>query len=146
MGYARFSGPVYGAKGTMLTGYQAAISSGGGNGMNSTILSVVVPVGEQWYATDLLVYRKSTGSTGMACTLRLNSSVIATVNLNSSLADASSKAEIAPDGGEKEGTLLDSGQTVSLQAVTSSVCSTSSDLTMIVRGYTRYLDSSRYAF
>lgn len=145
MGRTSFSGPVYGAKAVLFSGFSAALSTGA-NGANSTFAMITVPPGEDWYVTDVFAFRKSTGSTGLVCTARMNSSVIATITLNSSLNDASSRAEVAPDGGEKEGTLVPSGAVFSFAAGTSSLASTSSELSMWARGYTRFKDSSRYAF
>ena len=143
MGITRFSGPAYGAKATLLTGYQAVISSGAGNGISSTTNIFTIPAGEDWYATELSAFRKSTGSTGMACALLDDSTVVATATINSSLADASTTVTITADGGEYEGTRLAAGSVIAFRVTTSSVCSTSSDLTMTLRGFTRWVDSSR---
>src|ERR1041384_7469777 len=107
MGLTRFSGPVYGGKATLF-------SFGPINASGSTVLGgIVVPVGEDWYATELSVFRNSTGSTTAVISLLDDSSLVgATAAITSSLTSVSAIKILPTDGGEYEGTRIASGSTV----------------------------------
>lgn len=144
MGKTAFSGPVYGAQ-SVLYSVRADVSSGGGNGVSTEVGWVVVPTGQDWYVTDFQVMRQSTGSTGLAIGLYDDSSNISSIVLNSSVENATSRAAIAPDGGEYAGTRILGGSTVTIRAIQSSVAPASSGVYANVHGYVRYAVSTRNA-
>ena len=142
MGKTSFSGPAYGAQGTLYSGQLSAFSSGA---ISTVIGRIVVPVGQDWFATDFDVARQSTGSTGLGLAVYDDGTVISSIVLNSSLADASSVAEITPDGGEYAGTRIAAGSTVTFRAVQGSSSPASSGLYFNLCGYVRYVASTRNA-
>lgn len=144
MGKTAFSGPVYGAQHTLYA-VRVDVSSGGGNGVSTEVGWTVVPVGQDWFVTDFQVMRMSTGSTGLGIGLYDDSSNVSSIVLNSSLANASSIAMIAPDGGEYAGARIAAGSTVTIRAIQSSVAPASSGVYVNVLGYVRYVASTRNA-
>lgn len=137
MGRTNFSGPLYGAKATLF-GVTAAASTG-----SSAVFSGArVPSGEDWYVTELSLYRASTGSTSLVISLHDDSTLVTTVGVGgSSLAGAGSVTILAADGGEYEGTRIASGSVLTLSH--SSHAGPNAGLTVVVRGYTRFIDSTR---
>jgi hypothetical protein len=133
MGKTAYSGPVYGAKATLF-------SFGPINAATSTVLGgVVVPAGEDWYATELCVFRNSTGSTTAIVSALDDSSVVgATAAITSSLTSVSSIKILPTDGGEYEGTRIASGSTV-----TFTVSDTNLGLLVSLSGYRRFINSTR---
>lgn len=135
MGLTRFSGPTYGSKATLY-------SFGPINASVSTVLGgVVVPVGEDWYATELSVFRNSTGSTtAVVSVIDDGSSVVggATAAITSSLTAVSAIKILPTDGGEYEGTRIASGSTV-----TFTVSDTNLGLCVSLTGYRRFANSTR---
>lgn len=133
MGKSAFSGPVYGAKATLF-------SFGPVNAATSTVLGgIVVPVGEDWYGTELAVFRNSTGSTTAIVTVLDDSSVVgATPAITSSLTALAAIKVLPTDGGEYEGTRIASGSTV-----TFTVSDTNLGLCVSLSGYRRFINSTR---
>lgn len=105
MGKTAFSGPVYGAKQTLFSMGPAAASTG----VIAAIAGTVVPAGEDWYATELVLYRNSTGSTNLVISLLDDSTTVGSVGIGGSSIAAGNIAIFTPDGGEYEGTRLASG-------------------------------------
>lgn len=144
MGRSAFSGPVYGAKATLLSAFIETASTGGGNGSTIVLGTYVVPTYEDWFVTEVFANRASTGSTGLKFSVIDDGSTIASATINSSLADASTAIIAATDGGEYEGTRIAAGSTVQLAIFNgSSGLAASSRCSMIVRGFTRLVDSTR---
>jgi hypothetical protein len=133
MGKTSYSGPVYGAKATLF-------SFGPVNAATSTVLGgVVVPAGEDWYATELSVFRNSTGSTTAIVSALDDSTLVgATAAITSSVTAASAIKIFTPDGGEYEGTRIASGSTV-----TFTVSDTNLGLLVSLSGYRRFINSTR---
>jgi len=131
MGKTAFDGPVYGAKATLLSLSKDAVSTG-------PALTVRVPPYEDWYVTELQIHRQSTGSTVFGASLLDDSTVVSSVTLTSSLADLSTWAGVTPDGGEYEGARIAAGSVVSI-----SLNSTGVHTNVLVRGFTRFIDSTR---
>lgn len=133
MGKSAFLGPVYGAKATLF-------SFGPINASASTVLGgVIVPAGEDWYATELSVFRNSTGSTTAVITALDDSTVVTATGAITSSLTAASAIKICPtDGGEYEGTRIASGSTV-----TFTVSDTNLGLCVSLSGYRRFINSSR---
>lgn len=144
MGKTAFSGPVFGAKATLASIRCETISSGAGNGVSTNLASFVVPTYEDWYATELLYHRQSTGSTGITVSAQDDSTVLASTSLNSSLADRAGFVTITPDPGEYQGARIAAGSTVTLNISQSSAAPPSSGVTLTLRGYTRFINSSSY--
>src|SRR6185369_8216610 len=65
MGKAAYSGPVYGAKATLVSAGPFAVS-----GNTSAFLKIVVPAYETWYGTELIAY------SGQATSNTSNNSVL----------------------------------------------------------------------
>jgi hypothetical protein len=146
MGRTRFDGPVYGAKGTLLSGYLGEVSSGGGNGSTVTIMAAPVPVGETWFVTDWSVVRVSTGSSAYQFQIQKNSSVISSGRITDTTAQAFLSVIPTADGGESEGIAVAGPSTLALLHLNSSAVGASSGLSFCIRGFTRFVDSSRIAF
>lgn len=144
MGKTAFSGPVYGAAGHLYS-VRFDVSSGAGNGVSTEVGYTVVPTGQDWYITDFNVMRMSTGSTGLGIALYDDSTVVSSVVLNSSLANASSRVELPPDGGEFAGVRIAQGSTVTIRAIQSSAVAASSGCYANVLGFVRFVPSTRYA-
>jgi len=131
MGYSRFDGPVYGAKQTLVSFRQAPISTG-------VAWQTKVPPGEDWFVTELTIDRTSTGSTVYGTALLDDSTVVSSAAISSSLASQSTNSVIAADSGEAEGAKIASGS-----VVTVTLNSTGLDATVTVRGYPRWINSTR---
>lgn len=144
MGKTAFSGPVYGAKALLATIRVSDISSGAGNGLSTNLASFVIPVGEDWYATEFAYHRQSTGSTGLELSIQDDSTKISSVTIGSSLADRTGYLTITPDGGEYQGKQMASGSTITFNVVQSSVAPPSSGVTLALYGYKRFVNSSAY--
>lgn len=109
MGKTSFSGPVYGSKETLFSVGPIAASTGAVAACAGTI----VPSGEDWYATELVLFRNSTGSTNLVLTLLDDSSAVGTVGVGGSSATAASAITVLPtDSGEFEGTKIAGGSTI----------------------------------
>lgn len=145
MGKTAYSGPVYGAQSVLLYGRIADVSSGAGDGVSTQIGRIVVPRGQDWFLTDFQAARTSTGSTGLGFSLLANSTVLSSLTINSSLADASSLAQLTPDGGEYAGVRVAQNTTLTVRVAQSSVAPASSGVYISVHGFVRYAVSTRNA-
>jgi hypothetical protein len=144
MGKTAFSGPVYGAKGTLHSFRVQDISTGAGDGLAGVVLSgLIVPSGEDWYATEFSAFRGSTGSTGMGFAVLDDSTLVSSATINSSLANASTLALIAADGGEYEGKRIAGGSVVTFTVTQSSGVAASSAVTLCLSGFRRFVSSTR---
>lgn len=143
MGRTRYSGPVYGAKQTLISFNSALLSSGAGNGISTVAGMTIVPAGEDWYATEFQASRVSTGSTVAAFWVTDDSTVVSSVTQTSSLAELNTINIITPDGGEKEGTRIASGSTVRFHFSNSSAQAAIVGATWVLSGYRRFITSSR---
>lgn len=137
MGKTAFSGPVFGAKQTLLSVGPFEASSGA----STTIYAgVVIPSGEDWYATEVSLYKGSTGSTGFVAVVRKGSTALSSQAITSS-AVASARAIVTADAGEYEGKRLASGSTVTVEALSPTV--PTSLVTVVVSGFRRFVSSTR---
>ena len=143
MGLTRFSGPIYGAKCVLLSVSKETISSGGGNGLSTTIGKTIVPVYEDWYITEFTGSRASSGSTSHGISLDDDGTVLSSITFNSSTPEANTLNTLTAAGGEYEGALVAGGSTLSVFVGCSSAVSASSGITASVRGYIRWIASSR---
>lgn len=144
MGKTSFSGPLWGAKSLLFTVNRdnLAISTAA-----ATIGATVVPAGEDWYITDFVVYRGSTGSTAFTAALLDDSTQIAGVAITSSAGAQSGSTQLVPDGGEYQGVNVASGSVLSatIQNGNSSVVG-SSNVAVYAYGFPRWLQSSSNGF
>jgi hypothetical protein len=136
MGKTSFLGPVYGCKATLMSATFKASS-----GASTAIYAgVIVPTGEDWYATEVSLYKASTGSTGFVAVARKGSTALSSQAIASSAA-ASTAVIVAADAGEYEGKRLPSGSTITFEAVSPTVAT--SRVTMVLSGYRRFVSSTR---
>ena len=139
MGRTRFSGPVYGAKQTLWSANLGATSTG----VSTVAAATIVPVGEDWFATEFQAYRGSTGSSQGALWVTDDSTVVSSVTFTSTTAGANTLNIITPDGGEKEGTKIASGSTVRLHYSDASSQAAMTNVSWLLSGYRRFVNSSR---
>jgi hypothetical protein len=107
----------------------------------STLGGTIVPSGEDWFATEVVLYRNSTGSTNLLITVLDDSSAVGTVGVGASSIVASGITIFTADGGEYEGTRIVSGSTVTIGC--SSHASTNANLNVSLYGFRRFVNSSR---
>lgn len=138
MGKTSFTGPVYGAKQTLLCVGPVAASTGS----SAAFYGTIVPAGEDWYPTEISLYRNSTGSTNLVVSLLDDSTLIGSVGVGGSSATAASViAVFTKDSGEFEGTKIASGSTITL--VHSSHAGPNANLCVTISGFRRFISSSR---
>jgi hypothetical protein len=137
MGKTAFSGPVYGAKQTLMAANFNA-SSGA-----STIVyaGTIVPSGEDWFATEVSFYKGDTGSTGLVAVVRDDSTTVSSQAISSSLAGTSTIVIVTKDAGEYEGAKIASGSTVTFEVLSPTVGT--SRVTITLSGFRRFLSSTR---
>ena len=133
MGKTAFSGPVYGAKATLL-------SFTTWPGSTLVPAQVTVPAGEDWIATELMLYRQSTGSTTFGMALLDDSTLVSSVTITSSLAAQDKTLIITADAGEYEGKVISAGSVVKLTLSDTSLAN--APVVGTLRGYTRFISSS----
>jgi len=139
MGRTRFSGPAYGAKATLISLGFAATSTG----VSTVSAATIVPPGEDWYATEFCAYRGSTGSSQGAMWVTDDSTVVSSVTFTSTTAGAHTLNVIPPSAGEKEGVRILSGSTVRLHYSDAGSMAAMTNVTWVLSGYRRFVDSSR---
>jgi hypothetical protein len=143
MGRTRFTGPVYGAKQTLFSIGASTLSSGAGSGVSTIAAGTIVPLGEDWYVTEFQAFRGSTGSSATGFWVTDDSTVMSSITITSTVANANSIAIITPDGGEKEGARIASGSTVHFWYSNSSAQGGLSNCSWALFGYRRFVNSSR---
>lgn len=157
MGVTRFSGPTYGAKATLVSAGPFAVS-----GNTSAFLKVIVPAYETWYATEYFAY------SGQATSNTSNNSILLKIKGTSTSASypgpgpdpnfptgnaqtafsvagptstatwQASSLPTTPTPGEYEGVAIPANSSVRFVS-----SGTVGQLSVVLRGYTRYLDSTR---
>ena len=153
MGITRFSGPVYGAKGTLISVSAQAPSTGA---TTSALAAMVVPVYETWYLTEAAAYVGTTLASNIKVKVKGTSTSAtfptagpdpnfptgnpSTGIANVSLASASPFVTITGTPGEYEGYAAPGNSSI---RIVSTGASTMTNLTVWVRGFIRYLDSTR---
>ena len=146
MGKTAFTGPLWGAKSLLYTTRLETVSSGpgGGAGLSTVIGGCQVPVGEDWYVTDMSMLRTSTGSSAYGVALLDDSTSISALTMTSTVANAVLSTALVPDGGEFSGVRVLSGSTLTITHTNSTVVGASSGLCVSIFGYPRFVDSTRY--
>jgi hypothetical protein len=139
MGRTRFSGPVYGAKQTLFSIGWPTLSTG----TSTVAAATIVPVGEDWYATEFQAYRGSTASSQAGFSVLKGSTVLSSITFTSTTADANQINIITPDGGEKEGKRIPSGSTVFFRYADVSSQAALTRVSWMLTGYRRFVTSSR---
>lgn len=140
MGLSRVSGPFYGSKATLASMAIATVSSAASA---VVVFQTVIPVYEDWFATEWILARGSTGSTGFGAALIDDSTVVSSATLNSSVANASTLVTLTADGGEYEGVRMAAGSTITFSVSSPSSQSASSAISLTLRGFTRFVSSTR---
>lgn len=140
MGRTRFSGPVYGAKQTLFSVGHPTLSSGAANAVAA---ATIVPVGEDWYATEFQAYRGSTGSSAGGFWVTDDSTVLSSITFTSTTAGANTINILTPDGGEKEGVRIVSGSTVEFRYTDAASKAAMTNCSWALFGYRRFVTSSR---
>ena len=143
MGRTRFSGPVYGAKQTLFSIGRDSLSTGAGSGVSTAFAATIIPAGEDWYACEFQAFRGSTGSSVTGFWVKDDSTVVSSVTMTSTTAEANSIAIITPDGGEKEGVRMLSGSTITFGHTNSSAQGALTNVSVALFGYRRFVTSSR---
>lgn len=139
MGKTAFSGPSFGSKATLFSAGPVSASTGS----SAVFYGAIVPPGEDWYATELSLYRNSTGSTNLAISLHDDSTLVGSVTIGGSSIAAAASTYFTPDSGEYQGIKIASGSTVTLSH--SSHAGPNANLCVVVSGYRRYIPSTTYA-
>lgn len=137
MGKTGFAGPVYGAKQTLLSVGPTAASTGS----SAVFAGTVVPVGEDWYATEVALYRNSTGSTNFVVSVQDDSTTIGSVGVGGSSVVASGISIFTRDGGEYEGTRIASQSVITFSH--SSHAGPNANACVSLYGFRRFISSSR---
>lgn len=137
MGKTSFSGPVYGAKATLASIGPFDCSTGS----SAVVSGVVVPAGEDWYITELSVYRGSTGSTNLVISLHDDSTIVTSAGVGGSSIAGGAVGIATADGGEYEGTRVATGSVLTVSH--SSHAGPNVNVVATVRGFTRFINSSR---
>jgi hypothetical protein len=138
MGKTSFSGPVFGAKQSLIDCGPVSASTGS----SAVFYGVIVPAGEDWFLTDISLYRNSTGSTNLAISVQDDSTTIGSVDIGGSSVAAGNKATFTPDSGEYQGTKVLSGSTITLSH--SSHAGPNANLCVQISGFRRYVPSTSY--
>lgn len=138
MGKTSFTGPVFGAKQSLIDCGPVSASTGS----SAAFYGTIVPAGEDWFVTDLAIFRNSTGSTDLAISVLDDSTNVLSVTANGSSIAFSNIGRAAADSGEFQGTKIASGSTITL--VHSSHAGPNANLCVQVSGFRRYLPSTTY--
>ena len=135
MGRTSFSGPVYGAKGNLISCYYATVP------MNATteLCEVLVPSGEDWYITDLHAFCTHQGNAGDIDIESPNGTSLLASDLALS-ANAGVNKTLVADGGEDEGKRVASGARIHIEADVGATTS-ATGVMINVLGYVRKLNT-----
>lgn len=149
MGKTSFSGPVYGAKGGLISYGPAAAA----NGSTALVTSIVVPPYETWYLTELFAsnLQATSNSSTPKVVLKVdgtgagdpafpagNPGTVATITGPTSTAGFNQMATATVTAGEYEGYAAPANSTI--RVVSSG---TIGQLQVRVNGFIRYFDSTR---
>jgi hypothetical protein len=138
MGKTAYSGPLFGGKATLFSVGPVAASTGS----SAVFAGVVVPRGEDWYVTDLSVFRGSTGSSNLVISLHDDSTLIGSLGGGGSTIAFGASTRFTPDSGEYQGVRVLTDSTLTLSH--SSHAGPNALLTVVVSGYRRWIASTNY--
>lgn len=140
MGKVSVSGPLYGAKSMLWSVSSKDIAN---STTPNVVASIIVPAGQDWYATDIHIFRGSTHSTAFVGAFTDDSTTIGSVSITSSLAGVTGASIVTPTAGEFEGQRIAAGSSVSFTVHNGGSSVASSAIFGWLYGYIRYVDSSR---
>jgi hypothetical protein len=157
MSLSRFSGPVYGSKSLIASATIATTSSGASSAL---ACSWVVPVYEDWFICEIAGFCSTCSSGGNTLTIKseggsttaagrdwaggsnsTKAQTIGSVTWGTSTTGPTLSAALTPTAGEYEGVWVPAGSTI--RAVLSSVVNPIASLNINLRGYTRFVNSTR---
>lgn len=157
MGYSRQKGPVYGAKAQLASWAATGATSTGAS--SALIASWVVPVYEDWFITELSGYGSTMSSLGNTVTFKSEGGSTSAAGRDWGDGSNSTKAQtigtitwggsttgpvlttVTASPGEDEGKWVPGGSTI--RAVLSVAANAITGLNLTMRGYTRFIDSTR---
>jgi hypothetical protein len=157
MGKTAFSGPVYGAKGVLATFSAGAVTSSGAS--TALAASWIVPAGEDWFITEYGAYCSTCSSGGNTVTIKSEGGSTTGANREWGDGSNSTKAQtigsltwgtstggpligiVTKTAGEYEGKWVPTGSTV--RAVLSSVLNPIANFNVTLRGFPRFINSTR---
>lgn len=157
MGKTAFKGPVYGAKGLLAKYSMGAVTSSGAS--SALVASWIVPAGEDWFITEISGYCSTASSGGNTVTIKSeggsttgasrdwgsgsNSTIAQTVGTLTWGTSTTGPVVsiVTASAGEYEGKWVPTGSTV--RAVLSSVLNPIANLNISLRGYPRFINSTR---
>jgi hypothetical protein len=157
MATTRMKGPVYGAKGLIASWAASAVASTGAS--TAFVASWIVPTGEDWFITEIAASCSTCSSGGNTVTIKSEGGSTTAAGRDWGSGSNSTKAQtvgtvtwgtstggpvlgvVTADAGESEGKWVPAGSTV--RAVLSSAASAVSNLNIALRGYTRWISSTR---
>jgi hypothetical protein len=148
MGKTAFSGPVYGGKSLLWS--VARASTAAPSTTVATFSQIILPAGQDWYITDIHVYRESTHSTAFVLSISDDSTratsdtrTIGTVAITSSAAGAMGSTAVSADAGEYEGRRVAALSTLTCQVANGNSSVTASPIHCSVYGFIRFVSSTR---
>lgn len=157
MGVTRYKGPVYGAKGVLAHFSAAAVTSSGAS--TALVASWVVPSYEDWFITEVTGYCSTASSGGNTITIKSEGGSTTAAGRDWGDGSNSTKAQTVvtatwggsttgpilgtatATAGESEGKWVPAGSTV--RALLSSVLNPIANFNVSLRGYTRWINSTR---
>lgn len=138
MGKTAFAGPVFGAKQTLIDVGPVNTSTGS----SANFYGCIVPAGEDWFITEISLFRNSTGSTDLAVSVLDDSTNVVSVTAGGSSIAMSNIARATATSGEFQGSQVLSGSTITLAH--SSHAGPNANLCVQVSGFRRYVPSTTY--
>jgi hypothetical protein len=148
MTLSRFNGPVYGAKSVL---WSIGPMTGSSGGSSALVARILVPAYERWLITELnvsastnsslyLTQLKAKGGTTSADFPSGNAGTVASVSAGASTGGFNLITTATPTAGEYEGYLVTENSTL---RIVSSGVNPPTNYTINVRGFIRYIDSTR---
>jgi hypothetical protein len=157
MGLSRLSGPAYGAKSLLASASIAAASTGASTAL---ACSWVVPVYEDWFVTEIAGYCSTCSSGGNTLTVKseggstaaagrdwgggsnsTKAQTLGSVSWGTSTTGPTLSSGLTPTAGEYEGVWVPAGSTI--RALLSVSSNAISNLNINLRGFTRFVNSTR---
>jgi hypothetical protein len=157
MGKTAFKGPVYGAKGLLAKYSAGAVTSTGAS--SALACSWIVPVYEDWFICEVSAYCSTASSGGNTITVKSEGGSTIAAMRDWADGNNSTKAQTVvtatwgtsttgpllaaatATAGEYEGKWVPGGSTIRL--VLSSIANPIANLNVSLRGYTRFINSTR---
>lgn len=157
MGLSRFSGPLYGGKSLLAHGSIGTTSTGASTAL---VFAWVVPVYEDWFICEISGYGSTMSSLGNTVTIKseggsttaalrdwaggpnsTKAQTIGSITWGGSTTGTANSGPLTATAGEYEGVWVPAGSTV--RAVLSSAANAIASLNIGLRGYSRFVSSTR---